>query len=124
MVEKDERIKRLEEVKEKRKFLAERQDARVVFARTRDTSGLLLLVQAGDVAINRIRRGLGISVEPEIGIKAINEYKQAILDYAKSVKSICEIANVEFKAPEWIRKELDLGVSDTHDTQSATAVGD
>jgi hypothetical protein len=108
-----ERIERIQAIK---KSLAERDNTKVVFSRTRDTSGLLLLVQSGDLAINRLRGGLGIDYDFKAASDAIEGYKNAIVELARQVKKVCDMTKVDFRAPKWVREPLGLG-EEEHDTK-------
>ena len=114
----NERLERIRKIQELKKALAERIDTRVVRSRTRDTNSILLLAQSGDFAMNRIRQDMGnmggtISVED--GAKAIKNYQDAIIAFAKAVKEICDIAGTDFRAPKWIREKLGLADDDAID---------
>ena len=107
-----EQTSKYQEFLERKKELAARPDRRVVPARTKDTAAILILATSADFALNKIRRNIGISVDFDEGQELIEKYKNAVLDYARAVKDICDKAEVDFRAPQWIREKLGLTTTD------------
>ncbi len=102
----EERQKMFQERKEK---LIKRDNTRVVFARTRDTQALLALVQAGDLAIKRIRDGMGINYDIAEASEKLTVYNSAIRAYAEIVDDLCKYTGVDFKVPKWMRDDDENG---------------
>ncbi len=96
---------RLEAFKQRKEEMAKKENTRVVYARTRDTQGLLAIMQAGDLAVKRVRDSMGITLSVEEASKMLEEYNNAVREYARVVVQIAEKMNVTFRAPKWILPE-------------------
>ncbi len=96
---------KLEAFKQRKEEMAKKENTRVVYARTRDTQGLLAIAQAGDLAVKRVRDSMGITLSVEEASRMLEEYNTVVREYARVVVQIAEKMNVTFRAPKWILPE-------------------
>ena len=109
-----EQTSKYQEFLERKKELAARPDRRVVPARTKDTTAILILATSADFALDKVRKNMGINAEFDFdeGQELIEKHNNAVLDYARVVKDICDKAGVDFRAPQWVREKLGLATTD------------
>ena len=109
----EERAKMFQAMQERKESLAKQRDTRVVFARTRDTEAILSIAQAGDRALNRLRRSAGLQYPFDKVAKYVEDYKNAILALHEVVEDMCKYAEMPYRVPAWVRDQLGLPTEET-----------
>lgn len=92
---------RQQHFQERKEEMAKREETRVVYARTQDIRGLVTVISIGDVALRRLRDGLGIRYDVNDAAEKISDFNKVSKDLVKVVADICATVGIDFKPPKW-----------------------
>lgn len=96
---------RQQHFQERKEELAKREETRVVYARTQDIRGLVNVISIGDVALRRLRDGLGIRYDVNQAAEKISDFNKASKDLIKVIADITAMVGIDFKLPKWAQDE-------------------
>jgi len=108
----EERDKRREEFLERKENMAKRDDTIVVRAASLDIRRLAFVLNLGDVAINRLRTGMGIRYEMKDVAEIIEKFDAQSKEMIALVTEACKKAGIEFKVPRWARTAEEVAAED------------
>ena len=114
----------LDAVRNRKKELAERDGTVVVWGRTPDTRIAYSLLNAIDLALNRLRNGMGYKYDIQITADSISKYNKILKELAEFAENVCKITGVEIRMPRSFKEALGIKVdeeySDTSSSQNIT----
>ena len=98
-------------VRNRKKELAEKDGTVVVWGRTSDTRIAYSLLNAVDLALNRLRNGMGYKYDIQVTADAISEYNEILKRLAGFAERVCEITGVEIRMPRSFKEALGIKVN-------------
>ena len=95
-------------IRNRKMQLAERDGTVVVWGRTSDTRIAYSLLNGIDLAMKRLRDGMGFRYKIEATADAINKYNALLKEMAEFAEEVCEATNVELRIPKSFRESLGI----------------
>jgi len=86
--------------------LAEETNSRVIMVNTADTYILTDLARMSDQGITRMRNQIMRAVEPEVFVRLMDQFNDALITLSHAVEKICETTGTRFKQPRGIHQIL------------------
>lgn len=102
-------------IRDRKKRLAEKDETVVVWGRTSDARIAYALLNGIDLALKRLRDGMGYKYGVEEAASAIKTYNELLKDMAEFAENVCKLTNVEIRMPKSFKKAVGMEV-DEEDT--------
>jgi type II secretory ATPase GspE/PulE/Tfp pilus assembly ATPase PilB-like protein len=89
---------------ERKESFAKRDDTVVVRAASMDIRLLAFALNPADIALRRLRDGMGIRYELNDVADKIAKFNTAAKDMIKVITEICKTAEIDYKPPQWAKE--------------------
>jgi len=99
----EEMAKRREAFIERKENMAKRDDTIVVRAASLDIRRLAFSLNLGDIAINRLRTGMGIRYDMKDVADVIERFDAKSKELVALISDACKKAGIDFKLPRWAK---------------------